>query len=94
MTRVALWSNFPNGYVESKIKPRLAERGIQVTIALDEHVKTMNLSGVDCILAMHDMAGHKGYNELARLAKAYKKKIFVLSRKASFWDRDLKYVRG
>lgn len=89
MFPVALWSKYPSSYVEGKIEPKLRNQGILVLRHLSTRSKAADLSDVEAILVMNEMASHTEIERLQILATSNKKKIFPLSRKESFWPRDL-----
>ena len=89
MVTVALWSKYPTYYVEGKIEPKLRERGISVIKRLSTQTKEVDLSQVDVVLCMHEMASHAEVERLRIIANSNSKRVFVLSRKEAFWDRDL-----
>lgn len=93
MIQAALWSKFPTAYVKRKIIPFLLDREIQVDILLSPKSSECDLSKIDVLLCMHEMAGHSEIERAFTLAKRYNKTALVLSRKRSHWDRDLKFFK-
>lgn len=89
MLDVALWSKFPEGYIESKIEPALRERGIRVTKHLSERTQQVDLSGVSVVLYLHEMTSHSEKYRINNIAQSQGKKVIPLSRKQAQWDRNL-----
>ena len=89
--KVALWSNYPEKLIR-KIEAKLKERGIFIVKVLSGKSNHLDLSGVDYVLAMHELASHKEYVRLVANAKSDKKKVILMSRKVSAWDRDLQQI--
>lgn len=90
MMDVALWSKYPSSYSEGKIAPKLEARGLRVTRFLSPNVTgATDLSDVSVILCMVELASHAETARIKSIAQAQDKRMVALSRKESFWSRDL-----
>lgn len=84
MIPVALWSKYPNSFLSGKIIPRLKNKGINVVKLLSNKTKDFDLSSIEVVLFMKEMAGHSEQDQLKKIIK--NKQIICISRKSSTWD--------
>lgn len=84
MIPVALWSKYPNIFLETKIIPKLKLKGIDVIRNVNNKTKDLDLESVEAVLFMREMAGHSEQEQLKNIVKD--KQIICISRKSSTWD--------
>lgn len=92
--KVALWGKFPSKFSEGKIAPKLAIHGFDVIKFLDTRTSSStDLSKVEVVLCLAEYAAHEDTQHIETIAKTQGVPIVCLSRKESFWDRDLKHLK-
>lgn len=93
LTSVALWSKFPNDFINLTIE-KLFIHGFKVVKQLGPATKKIDLTNVDFVFFMNEMASHTEQEVLKNLCAKYNKKIFVLSRKVSAWSSTFNYLES
>lgn len=88
--RAKLFSNFPLAYIKKTIIKKLLKHDITVDQILPcKAVDNCDLSEIDVVLVMYDLASHNEGRQAQNAAKREGKKIFFLPRRESLWDKIL-----
>lgn len=87
MINAALWSKCTPG-LTARIESKLHKRGIDVTKHLDKSTKAVDLNGVDVVILLNEFCGHSDIDRIKNIATPQGKKVFLLSCRESYWDKD------
>lgn len=87
--RAALFTSFPDRFVNEKILPDLSRRGVEVVL-VDECKRAerydLRAYRLDIVLHMNEMGGHSFSHVLSKLAREAAVTIRALSRKKASWS--------
>jgi hypothetical protein len=86
--RAALFTSFPQRFINEKILPDLSRRGVDVVL-VDETSRVgrydLRAYKLDVVLHMNEMGGHSSSHILSRLAREIGLTVRALSRKKASW---------
>ena len=86
--RAALFTSFPERFIQDKILPDLSRRGVEVVL-IDETSRVARYDlreyRLDVVLHMHEMGGHSASHVLSKLAREACVTVRALSRKSASW---------
>lgn len=86
--RAALFTSFPDRFVNEKILPDLSRRGVEVVL-IDQASRAarydLRAYRLEVVLYMNEMGGHSFSHVLSRLAREAGVTIRALSRKKASW---------
>ncbi len=87
--RVALFTSFPADFVNRKILPELARRGVSVVLIAEARRAPelgQALAGLDLVLHMTEMGGHSFSSHLSEACRKAGVPVRSLSRKKASWS--------
>ncbi len=84
--RVALYTSYPDRYVEEAILPELRKRGLEIAFFKEaKRAERRDLDHIDVVLHMTEMVGHSYSERLSRACREASIPIRALSRKKASW---------
>lgn len=87
--RAALFTSFPERFVNEKILPDLSRRGVEVVL-VDEACRAdrydLQAYALEVVLHMNELGGHSNSHILSRVARAAGVTFRALSRKKASWS--------
>jgi hypothetical protein len=86
--KIALFSSFPRDFIDRKILPELARRGLEVVVVAEaKRAPAIDLraAGVELVLHMTELGGHSMSGAMSDMCRRQGIPIRSLSRKKSSW---------